>query len=587
MTTPPLDVLVVGAGPTGLTAAILLGRAGVQTYVVARHPGTAQHPKAHVINARTMELLRQWGLSDAVSEAALPPERGLGMGWMTRMTGRELGRITVDDDPAVLEAMLTKSSEILRSCPQDVLEPLLLQAAEAHDCVTVDFATEVLTVDQDGGGVTTRARSVADGTERTFRSLYVLGADGAHSTVRRRLGIPAPQLQASGHMMGVHFTADLAAYQRDRPYLLWWITNPDTQGVFITLDGQRRWTYMFGYDPDVRPAEHFTPERCARIIRRAVGAPDVPVEVHGVFPWQLETAIAERFREGRVYLAGDAAHRFPPTGGFGMNTGIQDAHNVVWKLVHVLNGTAGEALLDTYETERRPVALANAEQSVINAERVARTGALFADPSSLLDIENDQSPDGAAMRARIAAAIPAQREQAFITGQTFGYIYDSAAVVEDGTTAPKSTVSEYRPTARPGARAPHVWLRTATDEVVSLLDAISDHFAVLTGPEGQTWEDAAAEVGHRYGLRIVTLRIGADCPWADEAGQWQELYEVGPSGCVLVRPDGHVAMRCPADPADALDFLTRAMTQILAREETSPATTPGRRHSHSLSAGGV
>ncbi|MCC3776103.1 FAD-dependent monooxygenase [Streptomyces sp. UNOB3_S3] len=571
MTTPQLDVLVVGAGPTGLTAALLLGRAGVRTHVVARHPGTSRHPKAHVVNARTMELFRQWGLSGAVGEAALAPERGLGMGWMTRMAGRELGRIMVDDDPAALEAMLTHSSEILRSCPQDVLEPLLLRAAEAHPGVTVEFATEVLSAEQDAEGVTTRARASRDGAERTFRSAYVIAADGSHSTIRSGLGIPAPRLQASGHMIGVHFTADLAACQRDRPFLLWWIVNPDTQGVFITLDGRHRWVYLFGYDPSRDVARDFTPERCARIVRHAVGTRDAAVDVLGVFPWRMETAIAERFREGRVFLAGDAAHRFPPTGGFGMNTGIQDAHNLAWKLGHVLKGTAGEALLDTYETERRPVAMANAEQSVANAERMAPTGALLADPSSLLEVENERSPEGAALRARISAAIPAQREQAFFTGQTFGFAYDSAAIVPDGTSAPESTVSVYRPTACPGARAPHLWLRNSADELVALHDAIGDRFAVLTGPRGRAWENAAAEAGRRWGLDIGVLRIGPGGAWRDEAGQWQELYGVGPSGCVLVRPDGHVAMRCVTDPGDALGALTRALSRVLAQERSPVA----------------
>ncbi|MEU7004113.1 FAD-dependent monooxygenase [Nonomuraea sp. NPDC046570] len=555
-----VEVLVVGAGPVGLSTALMLGRFGIKTRVVERRVSTSTHPKAHVINPRTMELFRQWGIADRIRAAALPLEHGIGVGWMTRMTGIELGSIVASDDPGELAKMLADSSEGIVSCPQDEIEPILLEAVRALG-VDVSFDAELTGIAQDSAGVDVTVRRTGESAESSMRARYVVAADGARSPVRELLGIRSDEIAPVGHMINAHFQADLTHLTRDRPYVVWWIINLRTQGAFIALNGSDRWTYNFAFDPARESAGDFPPERCAEIIREAAGDPDLTIDVRSVLPWKLEIAIAERFRDGRVFLAGDAAHRFPPTGGFGMNTGVQDAHNLAWKLAAVLRGQAGERLLATYEEERVPVARFNATQSMRNAEKMAQTGALLTDPQALSAIEE---PAGGELRTRLAAAIPAQKEHFFFQGQTFGHVYASAAVIDDGSQAPRSTIGEYRMSARPGALAPHAWFRTADGARVATVDLMRDGFLVLTGPHGQPWIDAARDVGREFGLAIAAYRVGPDGDLQDEDDAWQQVWGVGPRGCVVVRPDGHVALRHPDLDAD----LASVLHNLLARHET-------------------
>lgn len=265
--------------------------------------------------------------------------------------------------------------------------------------------------------------------------------------------------------------------------------------MLIALDGDHRWHLLLAYDSERESAADFTHERCAELIAEAVvGDPDCDVEVQGVLPWHMQVFTAERFREGRMFLAGDAAHAMPPTGGLGLNSGIGDAHNLAWKLAAAIRGGAPDAVLDTYETERKPVALANAAYSMHNAENMAATGLvgiLSHDADALATIEE---PEGEELRRKLAAAIPLQKEHFWIDGITFGYSYERGALVDDGTEPVVSTVMEYRPSGRPGARAPHCLLRDG-DREVSPVDLSDNCLLLLAGPEGDPWREAAAALG--------------------------------------------------------------------------------------------
>jgi len=321
-------------------------------------------------------------------------------------------------------------------------------------------------------------------------------------------------------------------------------------GAFSPQGRGNRWSFNFAAEPGV----DYDDATSLRTVHQAIGDPGIGVDLLSVLRWKHEAAVAESWRAARVFLVGDAAHRFPPHGGFGMNSGIQDSANLCWKLARVLDGTAADSLLDTYEQERRPVAQFNAEQCTRNTEAMAETGWLADDPAMMADIEK---PEGAALRDQIRAAIPAHQAQLNSVGQQFGYQYDSDAVVADGSTPDPSSVTDYRPTARPGARMPHLWLRDADGRLMSTVDLPAGRFAVLAGREGRGWVDAARNLG------LPAWRIGSDL--TAEQGDFEKTYGIEETGAVLVRPDGHVALRTPAETTDCARTLSTALREILGR----------------------
>lgn len=566
VTTP---VLIVGGGPVGLAASICLSRFGVPSLLVEQHAATTDHPRATVVNTRTWELFRAWGIDDDVRRGGLPPERSRFIVWATTLTGWELGRLDLmapnpgDDPQATLRALGRQSPAATGICPQDVYEPILRRAAEAFPRADVRFHTQLVSFRDDGAGVDATIRRMADGAEERVRASWLLACDGAASPVRERLGIPMRGPDDLGSILNVYVHADLSPYVAGREGALYWIVNADVAGVFIALDQATRWLFNmpFRLEPGETIAQ-FTPERCAAFVRRAVGTPDLPVDVRSVDPWILRSQVAERYRAGRCFLLGDAAHRFPPTGGFGMNTGVQDAHDLAWKLAGVLQGWASDALLDTYETERRPVAQFNADQSFKNMRDMPSPGTAAERAAGPLAVIEHDTPEGADVRALVAAGIARTREHFSAQGQARGFAYDSNAIVPDGSADEgRSTVADYVPSARPGRLAPHAWIRRDRG-IGSLLDLFGERFVLLAGPDAAGWRCAATTVAAHLPLAVHT--VGGDVH-LDEgtADDWCALYGVARDGAVLVRPDGHVAWRARSahDDADALlrDAAARAV----------------------------
>lgn len=542
------DVLIVGGGPCGLAAAISLGRCGIRTLLVEKHLSTSFHPRGHVVNARTMEIFRTWGIEEQVRTRGIPHDRNQGVAFARALAGELIGEIRTYSEPLRNRMFETYGPSAKTSCPQDVLEPVLRRAAESQLSVQMSFGTRLDRLRQDKEGVEVQLTG-PDGKESVVRARYAVAADGARGALREELGIPFSGEGALGNQIGVYFEADLWPWVADRPNLLWWIYNKQTVGVLIALDGRKRWTYNFGYDPAKDSPEDFTPARCEDIIRSAIGVPELEIGVRDIRVWRMQARIAETLRAGRVFLAGDAAHPLPPTGGQGMNTAIGDVQNLCWKLALVVRGVAPDPLLDTYSEERLPVIRFNVEQSVRNARRMEASGL-----GGIMKTAQDFREEDI---ARMREAIPHQREHFEYHGQTFGYAYRSRIVFDEGGDPTPREINTYAPTAAPGARAPHCWLRAADGAMLSTIDLFKDtRFTLLAGRAGLPWLPAFRKAIGDSGLDGQCFVVGPAGDLVDNQGVFLDLYQLGPTGAVLVRPDGHVAWRShtlPSHPEEVMN----------------------------------
>ena len=523
-----VPVLIVGGGPVGLCTSLLLSRFGVPSLLVERHPATSMHPRARGLNVRTMELLRTWGLEHEVREAGRALENATDAVWAESLAGRELRRVAAGGRR---ENMRPVSPTTGCSCAQDELEPVLLAKAQGYGVGGIAFGHELVGIETGPAEVTATVHKSSTGQELTVQAGYLVAADGADSGVRQALGVAAVGPGVLNQQIGIYFEAPLGHLVMDRPAVLYFIENAAISGLFAAVDNADRWVFYTGRPPDWDQAAGGLPaERCIEVVRLAAGLPDLAVRVRSVLPWAMAAQTAERFRAGRVFLAGDAAHLIPPVGGYGMNTGIQDAHNLAWKLAGAVAGWAGPSLLDTYEAERHPVARFVTEQALLNIRQ------------------------------------PGRPEQYATLGMTLGVSYDSAAVVPDGTPVPEiaNPVTDYVPAARPGSRAPHAWLQR-NGERISTVDLFDTAFTLLAGAFGQRWRDAAAMASRDLGVPLAACTVGQGGDLDDEDGTWAQLSGIGPDGAVLVRPDGHVAWRSAAAGTEPQAKLIRVLKAVLGQ----------------------
>jgi putative polyketide hydroxylase len=367
-----ISVLIVGGGPVGLACALLLGRFDVPFLLVERHPATSTHPKAMAIMLRTAELLRKWGVVDEMRAAGVPQEWLRQILFAKSLTGEAFGTLEVQGyEPTDLSP-----TQALR-CPQTATEAVLRRAAEAGGRGTLRFNVEMTGFEQDADGVSATLRDRSSGRNETVRARYMLAADGAASGVREALGIAREGPGDMGHFANTYHHVNLGARLGDRRPFMTNIISERMGGGYVAVNGRDLWLLHVHLEPADRP-ENFNQVVAEDLVRRAAGVPDLEVEILSIGFWTMSAQIAERFRARRVLLVGDAAHRTTPVGGLGMNTDLQSAHNLIWKLAAVLNGAAGEPLLDTYEAERRPIATLNTEVSKVRAEKVFDVGAAAA-----------------------------------------------------------------------------------------------------------------------------------------------------------------------------------------------------------------
>jgi putative polyketide hydroxylase len=504
-----MTVLIVGGGPVGLATGIALRRWNVDCTLVERHPATLEHPKGRGVSTRTMEIFRQWGLEDEITAVGLPRRETEHFFIAETLLAEEFQRF---DRTALGRGQEPSPTERL-ICPQDIVEATLLERARA-DGVDVRFSTQLVALDESNDRVTARVRDRVRGRESTIESQFVVAADGGRSTVRSMLDIGTAGPGAIGNSVSILVHADLADRVADRLAVIYKVARPDPSAFFAAVDNDRRWLLMKARDPQTEPEDLFTEAICLDLVRAALGDDRIPLEFKGRWFFQPSAMVADSFRAGRVFLAGDAAHLTTPFGALGMNCGIADAHNLAWKLAGVIQGWAGDALLDTYEAERRPVALVTSDASIL--------------------------------RQDVNAGPP----RSAFSGVTLGYGYESSAVVPDGTAPPAvdDPVHDYVPTARPGHRAPHLWIEVAGRRV-STLDLFGDAFVALVS------DDHAAPLVTDLGVPFRSHAVAGDTLGA---------YGLDPGGIVLVRPDGHVAWRCTSPPADPRAVLSEALRAATA-----------------------
>ncbi|MGA5699574.1 FAD-dependent oxidoreductase [Peterkaempfera bronchialis] len=531
-----VPVLIVGGSLVGLSTSLFLGRLGVRHLVVERHSGTSVHPRGRGNNVRTMELFRTAGAEPLIREAASVLAENHGILQVGTLTGGPQEWLFKEIDPGGALARFSPSGWCL--CSQNDLEPVLLRCARDLGG-DVRFGTELLSFEQDADGVTAVVQDRRSGELRTVRADYLVAADGPRSPVRERLGIGQEGPGDLFHNVSVTFRAKrMADAVGDRRFIVCYLTDPEGEGALLPVDNEADWVFHMPWHPDRgETLDDFTDERCIRHIRAAAGIPDMEVEITGRAPWHAAERVAERYGWGRLFLAGDSAHEMSPTGAFGSNTGIQDAHNLAWKLAAVLGGWAGPGLLDSYEAERRPVAVATSARASARSAEHQHPG-------------YDVTP-GTGRRGNVL-------------GVVLGYRYPSGALV--GADPAEPVLPErFRQSGEPGTRAPHQWcFRYGTR--LSTLDLYERSMVLLSGPTGQAWHEAGARAASAAGVPLDRYLVGGgpDHDLAPEPGaDWAELHGTAADGAVLVRPDGFVAWRSPSAAADPERVLGEALRSVL------------------------
>ncbi|MDV6260113.1 FAD-dependent monooxygenase [Rhodococcoides yunnanense] len=580
-------IVIIGAGPAGTTAALLLARRGIRTVLLERRTSPLFHPAAHVINARTLEIWHEYSPELAESIAAMsPPHEQVNLiSWYGALADEAIGSIDLLSDPERKAVVESQSRYMVSHIGQHILMPALWGAVDAEPLIEFRRAVTVESVESNSGDAHVVFRTVTDDVSEV-RAPYVLACDGANSATRDAAGISLTGPVLAN--MGSAFFTSTTLFPDDGRPLLSWIYTPELCGVLIA-HADHRYILMTAY---LHPAQEIAGNGrrfWEKTLPKVLGTHDFELESTGT--WVMTSQTADSFRRGRLLLLGDAAHCFPHTGGFGLNSGVQDAHNLAWKLDAVISGAAAPELLDTYDTERRPVVEKFAEQSVANhfrmddiGTRVGITNAMLARatqtirraplnkiPGRLIapvaaaatrqqmrrsrSLRQD-APGSAELRAEIAAAIPLQLEHFVSTGLQFGYLYESPLVAQDASPKPAEDVVDYVPTTYPGARMPHALL-CVDGRLVSPHDVLDPNILSLFTFAGADWAPVVEGLDNvRPGITLV----GVDAPVGVDRDELISLYEVGETGAILVRPDGHVAWRThdsAGSGAKLADFVQR------------------------------
>jgi 2,4-dichlorophenol 6-monooxygenase len=575
------DVLIVGSGPAGGAAALSLATLGVPNIMITKYRWTANTPRAHITNQRAMEIFRDLGVEDQVLADATPHELVGDTVFCTSIAGEEIGRIkTWGTHPAREADYQLASPCLICDIPQTYLEPILVKNATARGTQS-RFSTEYLSHTQDDDGVTTTVRDRLTGAAYAIRSKYLIGADGARSLVAEHIGLPYEGQMDIAGSMNITFKADISAKVASRPSVLYWVIQPGSNvggigaGLVRMIRPWNEWLIVWGYDIS-QPPPTVDADKATEIVRNLLGMPDLEVEITGTSLWGNNEMYATHLQRRRVFAAGDAVHRHPPSNGLGSNTSMQDSYNLAWKLAAVLRGEAGPGLLETYSQERAPVA----KQIVTRANKSSREFGQFFEVLGLTEAETEEemreqieerkanTARGRAKRSALVSAMELKNYEFNAHGVELGQFYQSAAIVGDGTVRPEPARDPelyYQASTVPGSHLPHAWVGDAANKVSTLDLAPYGAFTLFTGIAGEAWADAAEKVGRDLNVPIKTVIIGPGREVTDIYYDWARVREIDEDGALLVRPDKFIGWRSMSLSVAPDQALRNALTSLLGR----------------------
>ncbi|KAH6988276.1 FAD binding domain-containing protein [Ilyonectria sp. MPI-CAGE-AT-0026] len=568
-----IPVVIVGGGSCGLNLSIYLSNHGIEHVLFERHKGTSTLPKAHIINQRSMEIFRQHGIATPILQQATPPRQMSLVAWQTSLAGngrtdrKVLGTIETWGCMAGSERNITyqrDSPYLPTNLPLLRSEPIFRSLAWVRNPGKVLF-DHAVTDFKDGGDHVLVNVTAGDGTESVYRAQYLVGADGG-KTIGTKLGVQMEGVRGLRKVVSTHFKADLSKYWDDRVGLAHFC-NPELgiamrSGSVLPLGPtwgrfSEEWQIHFAIDVDepVVPREGLEDR-----VRQLLKIPDLELEILSLSNWILERVLANKYQQGRVFVAGDSAHRHPPSTGLGLNAAVQDAHNLAWKLAYVIKNKASSSILNSYEVERRPIGRSNCDWALFTSQRhqvIAKAiglqdGQTEANYAHIENMFDETSPIGRATHSYLQYVIDGQKVEFQAHDMDLGFVYHEGLLVNDNTSAPVPDPkrNQYVPTTRPGHRLPHTWLDDS-GKSISIHDLVQPDggFLLITDRDGAAWVDAARQAAKDLGIDVRTAQIIPPLglpvagEYVDVEKQWAAVKEIGTGGAILVRPDTIVCWR--------------------------------------------